>query len=88
MQPEDNRRQQEKLREVALVADRLGCSVIQLSIAWCLKNDSVQCLLLGASSVDQLYQAIHSLQVYINFISIILLNIYIYIEYIKLLYEV
>ncbi|XP_054271493.1 voltage-gated potassium channel subunit beta-2-like isoform X2 [Macrosteles quadrilineatus] len=62
MQPEDNRRQQEKLREVAQVAERLGCSVIQLSIAWCLKNDSVQCLLLGATSVEQLYQAIHSLQ--------------------------
>uniref|UniRef100_A0A1B6BY05 NADP-dependent oxidoreductase domain-containing protein n=1 Tax=Clastoptera arizonana TaxID=38151 RepID=A0A1B6BY05_9HEMI len=62
LQPEDNRRQQDKLREVSQIADRLGCSVVQLSIAWCLKNDSVQCLLLGATSVDQLYQSIHSLQ--------------------------
>ncbi|XP_039280937.1 voltage-gated potassium channel subunit beta-2 isoform X2 [Nilaparvata lugens] len=62
LQPEDNRRQQEKLREVAAIADRLGCSVVQLSIAWCLKNDSVQCLLLGAADVDQLFHAIHSLQ--------------------------
>ncbi|XP_075211987.1 potassium voltage-gated channel subfamily A regulatory beta subunit hyperkinetic isoform X2 [Lycorma delicatula] len=62
LQPEDNRRQQEKLREVSQIADRLGCSVVQLSIAWCLKNDSVQCLLLGAANVDQLFHAIHSLQ--------------------------
>ncbi|XP_074654298.1 voltage-gated potassium channel subunit beta-2-like isoform X2 [Tubulanus polymorphus] len=60
---EEGRRQQAKLREVALIADRLGCSMSQLAIAWCLKNDNVHCVLLGASSVDQLYENMQALQI-------------------------
>lgn len=62
-QPEETRRQSEKIRELGSLAERLGCSLAQLSIAWCLKNESVQCLLLGATSIDQLYDNIQSLQV-------------------------
>ncbi|XP_063223445.1 voltage-gated potassium channel subunit beta-2 [Bacillus rossius redtenbacheri] len=62
MQPEETRRQHEKLRDIAQLAEKLGCTVSQLAIAWCLKNESVQCLLLGAASVDQLYESIQSLQ--------------------------
>ncbi|KAJ8320031.1 hypothetical protein KUTeg_001618 [Tegillarca granosa] len=62
---EEGRRQQGKLREVAIVADRLGCSLSQLAIAWCLKNENVNCVLLGASTVDQLYENIQALQKYI-----------------------
>ncbi|XP_065348532.1 voltage-gated potassium channel subunit beta-2 [Cloeon dipterum] len=63
LQPEEGgRRQQDKLRDVSQLAERLGCTVTQLVIAWCLKNDSVQCLLLGAASVEQLYENIQSLQ--------------------------
>ncbi|KAF4533265.1 hypothetical protein B566_EDAN010500 [Ephemera danica] len=51
LQPEEGRRQQDKLREVGQLAERLGCTITQLVIAWCLKNDSVQCLLLGAASL-------------------------------------
>ncbi|KAL1455644.1 hypothetical protein WDU94_009726 [Cyamophila willieti] len=61
-QPEDSRRQQEKLREILTIAEKLGCTLTQLCIAWALKNESVQCLLLGATSVPQLYQALHCLQ--------------------------
>ncbi|XP_069116219.1 voltage-gated potassium channel subunit beta-2-like isoform X1 [Argopecten irradians] len=59
---EDGRRQQAKLREVACIADRIGCSLSQLAIAWGLKNDNVHCVLLGASSVDQLYENIQAIQ--------------------------
>ncbi|XP_033763549.1 voltage-gated potassium channel subunit beta-2-like isoform X3 [Pecten maximus] len=59
---EDGRRQQAKLREVACIADRIGCSLSQLAIAWSLKNDNVHCVLLGASSVDQLYENIQAIQ--------------------------
>ena len=31
--------------------------------AWCLKNENVHCVLLGASSVDQLYENMQALQV-------------------------
>ncbi|KAG5336117.1 KCAB3 protein, partial [Acromyrmex heyeri] len=33
-----------------------------IPIAWSLKNESVQCLLLGASNIDQLYESLQSLQ--------------------------
>ncbi|XP_046558758.1 voltage-gated potassium channel subunit beta-2-like isoform X3 [Haliotis rubra] len=59
---EDGRRQQAKLREVAVIADRLGCSIAQLAIAWCVKSENVHCVLLGASNVDQLYEDIQALQ--------------------------
>lgn len=63
IQPEETRRQSEKVRELNALAERLGCTLTQLAVAWCLKNESVQCLLLGATSVDQLYENIQSLQV-------------------------
>ncbi|KAK6177599.1 hypothetical protein SNE40_015667 [Patella caerulea] len=59
---EDGRRQQTKLREVALIADKLGCSIAQLAIAWCLRNEAVHCVLIGASTVEQLYENIQALQ--------------------------
>ncbi|XP_048773754.1 voltage-gated potassium channel subunit beta-2-like isoform X3 [Ostrea edulis] len=59
---EDGRRQQAKLREAAVIADRIGCSITQLAIAWCLKNENVNSVLLGASTVDQLYTNIQALQ--------------------------
>ncbi|GLH11388.1 Voltage-gated potassium channel subunit beta-2 [Gryllus bimaculatus] len=62
LQPEETRRQQDKLRDIAQLAEKLGCSVAQLAVAWGLKNESVQCLLLGAATVDQLYESIQSLQ--------------------------
>lgn len=63
LQPEELRRQQDRQREISEVAQRLGCTVPQLAVAWCLKNESVQCLLLGATSPAQLYESIQSLQV-------------------------
>ncbi|XP_015836069.1 voltage-gated potassium channel subunit beta-2 [Tribolium castaneum] len=62
IQPEETRRQSERIRELNTVAEKLGCTLSQLAIAWCLKNESVQCLLLGASTVVQLYDSIQSLQ--------------------------
>ncbi|WAR14947.1 KCAB2-like protein, partial [Mya arenaria] len=58
---EEGRRQQSKLREVAEVAEKIGCSLSQLAIAWCLKNENVHCVLLGASTVDQLYENIQAI---------------------------
>lgn len=39
------------------------CSMSQLAVAWCLKNESVNCLLLGATSVEHFKENIHALQV-------------------------
>lgn len=65
IQPEETRKQTERVRELNALAERLGCSLPQLAIAWSLKNESVQSLLLGASTVDQLYDSIQALQVII-----------------------
>ncbi|XP_014785454.1 voltage-gated potassium channel subunit beta-2 isoform X2 [Octopus bimaculoides] len=59
---EEGRKQQARLREVAVVADRLGCSLAQLAIAWCLRQEAIHCVLLGATSVDQLYENLQALQ--------------------------
>lgn len=60
---DDTRKYSDKFREVSALADRMGCSFGQLAIAWSLKNESVQCLLLGAANIDQLYESLQSLQV-------------------------
>ncbi|XP_050446564.1 voltage-gated potassium channel subunit beta-2 isoform X2 [Cataglyphis hispanica] len=59
---DETRKYSDKLRDVYALAERLGCSFGQLAIAWTLKNESVQCLLLGASNIDQLYESLQSLQ--------------------------
>ncbi|CAF3929802.1 unnamed protein product [Rotaria magnacalcarata] len=59
---EEGRKQQDKLRE-AMLALKLDCTVAQLAIAWCLKNENVHCVLLGASTAEQLYENINSLHI-------------------------
>ncbi|KAK2178009.1 hypothetical protein NP493_566g01019 [Ridgeia piscesae] len=59
---DDGRKQQMQLRELSTITHRLGCTLAQLAIAWCLKNDTVQCVLLGATSVEQLYEDIQAIR--------------------------
>ncbi|KAG4036412.1 putative voltage-gated potassium channel subunit beta [Phytophthora cactorum] len=40
------------------VAEELGCSMAQLAIAWCLSNDKVSTVMIGASSPEQLKENI------------------------------
>ncbi|KAG8505543.1 Voltage-gated potassium channel subunit beta-2 [Galemys pyrenaicus] len=68
---EEGRRQQAKLKELQAVAERLSCTLPQLAIgdstgagsAWCLRNEGVSSVLLGASSADQLMENIGAIQV-------------------------
>ncbi|XP_068194380.1 voltage-gated potassium channel subunit beta-2-like [Antennarius striatus] len=60
---EEGHRQQMKLKELQAVAERLGCTLPQLAIAWCLRNEGVNSVLLGASSTDQLMENIRAIQV-------------------------
>ncbi|XP_055694889.1 voltage-gated potassium channel subunit beta-2-like [Lutzomyia longipalpis] len=59
---EEGRRQVDKIRDVATLAEKLGCSPTQLSIAWSLKHEPVQCLLLSAITPEQLHQSLQALQ--------------------------
>ncbi|XP_028032939.1 voltage-gated potassium channel subunit beta-2 isoform X1 [Bombyx mandarina] len=60
---EEPRTYGDKLRDLANLANSLNCSMSQLAVAWCLKNESVNCLLLGATSVEQFKENIHALQI-------------------------
>lgn len=60
---EEGRKQQNKLRELTIIATSFECTIAQLAIAWCLKNENVHCVLLGASTAEQLYENLNSLHV-------------------------
>lgn len=60
---EEAKRQLERVRDLNLLAEKLGCSLTQLSIAWTLKHEPVQCLLISAKTTEQLTQSLQALQV-------------------------
>jgi aryl-alcohol dehydrogenase-like predicted oxidoreductase len=43
-----------KVKSIKSIADDLSISMPQLAIAWCLKNNNVSTVILGASKVKQL----------------------------------
>lgn len=45
-----------KVRALQPIAKSLGCTLSQLSLAWCLKNPNVSTVILGASKVEQLQE--------------------------------
>ena len=51
-----------KLNTIKNIAKELGVTMAQLSIAWCLKNQNVSTVILGASKKDQLKQNLESLK--------------------------
>ena len=53
-----------KLNIIKKVADELDVTMAQLSIAWCLKNQNVSSVILGASKKGQLKENLASLEVY------------------------
>ncbi|XP_038133610.1 voltage-gated potassium channel subunit beta-2-like isoform X2 [Cyprinodon tularosa] len=65
---EEGRKQLAKIKELHLLADRLGCTAAQLAIAWCLRSEGVSSVLLGVSNTDQLLENLGALQVkYLSF---------------------
>jgi voltage-dependent potassium channel beta subunit len=48
---------------LADVAKDLGCSLAQLSIAWCVKNPHVSSVITGASRVEQVHENLTALEV-------------------------
>jgi len=59
---EDERRK-EKVRALKAIADDIGCSLAQLSIAWCASNPNVSTVITGASRVEQVRENLGSLDV-------------------------
>uniref|UniRef100_A0A671YY21 Potassium voltage-gated channel subfamily A regulatory beta subunit 3 n=1 Tax=Sparus aurata TaxID=8175 RepID=A0A671YY21_SPAAU len=60
---EEGRRQLAKIKELHLLADRLGCTAAQLAIAWCLRSEGVSSVLLGVSTSDQLLENLGALRI-------------------------
>ncbi|RXM98710.1 Voltage-gated potassium channel subunit beta-1 [Acipenser ruthenus] len=59
---DDGRKQQAKLKELSLIAERLGCTLPQLAVAWCLRNEGVSSVLLGTSNPEQLTENLGAIQ--------------------------
>jgi voltage-dependent potassium channel beta subunit len=53
----------DKVRRLAAVADDLGCSLAQLSVAWCARNPHVSTVITGASRVEQVHENLAALDV-------------------------
>ena len=62
LQEEEGKAKIAKVRELTKVAERLGGSVASLSIAWCLKNENVSTVILGASKPEQIAENCKALQ--------------------------
>lgn len=52
-----------KVRELQSVAHELGCTLAQLSIAWCAKNPRVSSVITGASRVEQVTENLVALEI-------------------------
>ena len=53
----------ERVERLRPIADRLGCTMAQLSLAWCTKNPNVSTVITGASKVDQVVSNFETLDV-------------------------
>jgi len=53
----------ERVERLRPIADRLGCTMAQLALAWCTKNPNVSTVITGASKVDQVVSNFEALDV-------------------------
>jgi voltage-dependent potassium channel beta subunit len=61
--PDNFQQQVDKVKELAKLAQELGCSVAELAIAWCLKNPHVSSVITGATQIPQLLDNLGALDV-------------------------
>lgn len=53
----------EKVRALGPIAEELGCTLAQLSIAWILKNPNVSTVITGASRVEQVHENLKAAEI-------------------------
>jgi voltage-dependent potassium channel beta subunit len=63
LEGEEGKRRIEKVRQLAPISEKLGCSLAQLALAWCLKNPRVSSVITGASKPSQVAQNMRALDV-------------------------
>ncbi|PWH15437.1 MAG: aldo/keto reductase [Ardenticatenia bacterium] len=63
IESEEGRRNIEKVKQLAPIAQELGCTLAQLALAWCLKNPYVSTVITGASRPEQVMENMKALDV-------------------------
>lgn len=58
-----NQRTNDKVRRLKDIADELGCTLAQLSLAWCAKNPHVSTVITGASRASQVHENMAALDI-------------------------
>ena len=58
---EEYKRRHEKVRQLNQLSNDLNIPLVNLALGWCLKNDNVSTVILGASKVEQLNQNLKTL---------------------------
>jgi aryl-alcohol dehydrogenase-like predicted oxidoreductase len=58
-----DQRRNAKVRALKVIADDLGCTLAQMSIAWCVSNPHVSTVITGASRVAQVQENLAALDV-------------------------
>ncbi len=58
-----NPKRNKRVRDLKEVADKLGCTLSQLAIAWCARNPHVSTVITGASRVEQVQENMKALDV-------------------------
>ena len=64
LQGEEAEAKIEKVKELTVIADELGCTTAQLAIAWCLANPNVSTVITGASRPEQVRENMKAIDVY------------------------
>ncbi len=63
LESDTTRQNIEKVKLITPIADELGCSMAQLALAWCLKNQNVSSVITGASRPEHVSENIKSLDI-------------------------
>ncbi|XP_043541913.1 voltage-gated potassium channel subunit beta-3-like [Chiloscyllium plagiosum] len=60
---EEGQLQQAKVTALQPIAEKISCTLTQLAIAWCLRNETVSSVLLGVSDAGQLRENLAAIQI-------------------------
>lgn len=63
LESDTTRQNIEKVKLITPIADELGCSMAQVALAWCLKNQNVSSVITGASRPEHVSENLQSLDI-------------------------
>ena len=63
LESDTTRQNIEKVKLITPIADELGCSIAQVALAWCLKNQKISSVITGASRPEHVSENLQSLDI-------------------------